>query len=111
MLQFWGVLQTTPGGTPVDTPHQGSLARYQAGCRCQACRRAYRVNAAHHQDIARLLRAHPELATRIVPPAQHGLRSTYVRWGCRCDPCKAANTNYQRQRRGRPTTAERGLST
>jgi hypothetical protein len=30
--------------------------------------------------------------------AQHGTRTSYL-YGCRCDPCRKAESNYQRERR------------
>lgn len=37
--------------------------------------------------------------------AQHGTRSFYVYYGCRCDACRAANTRYtgEHAKRGRPS--------
>ena len=37
----------------------------------------------------------------------HGARWTYTKHGCRCDECKAANTDYQRELRGRKRSGER----
>ena len=39
--------------------------------------------------------------------AQHGYRWTYTKHGCRCDECKAANTDYQRELRERKRNGER----
>lgn len=33
------------------------------------------------------------------PRAAHGTRSRYNAYGCRCEPCRAASSEYQRQRR------------
>lgn len=41
----------------------------------------------------------------------HGLRRTYVVDGCRCDPCRAANTTYARQRSRRNLHAQHGAAT
>ena len=30
---------------------------------------------------------------------EHGLRTTYTNWKCRCEACTAANTRYVRERR------------
>jgi hypothetical protein len=38
-------------------------------------------------------RRRAELASRMDIP--HGSIDTYKNWGCRCDPCQAANTVYQ----------------
>ena len=32
---------------------------------------------------------------------QHGKRTTYIQWGCRCQECKRANADYQRGARER----------
>ena len=37
----------------------------------------------------------------------HGARWTYTKHGCRCDKCKAANTDYQRELRQRKRDGER----
>jgi hypothetical protein len=45
--------------------------------------------------------------TRGLPPGdpRHGRYTTYVNWGCRCDLCKAANTEAGRAfREGRSKT-------
>lgn len=33
------------------------------------------------------------------PDRPHGLRDTYCRFGCRCEPCRDANAAYERARR------------
>lgn len=40
-------------------------------------------------------------AARATGPAgqEHGLRETYNKWGCRCDPCRAASAAYLRERK------------
>jgi hypothetical protein len=35
-------------------------------------------------------------------PIKHGTRSTYLRHKCKCEPCKAAQSEYSRKRRGEP---------
>ena len=40
------------------------------------------------------------------PKIVHGKRSTYVR-GCRCEPCKEANTQYQKDLKDRRRRGER----
>jgi hypothetical protein len=45
-----------------------------------------RVNAIRKRRA--LLASDPTLAP-------HGVRTTYVHWGCRCGPCRAANNAYQ----------------
>ena len=44
--------------------------------------------------------ARPEVS-RVASGVVHGRPSSYTVYGCRCDPCRAASTNYQRLRRAR----------
>lgn len=43
-------------------------------------------------------KAHP----RTPKPLEHGTRYAYVRHGCRCEECGAANRDYQREHRAKP---------
>jgi len=61
---------------------QGTSSRYDAGCRCAACRAA---NTARYHESTELRRR--ALARAAVP---HGSASTYRNWGCRCEPCHQA---------------------
>ena len=60
----------------------GTPSRYDAGCRCAACRAA---NTARYHESTELRRR--ALASAAVP---HGSASTYRNWGCRCEPCHQA---------------------
>ncbi|HZQ33748.1 MAG TPA: HNH endonuclease [Mycobacterium sp.] len=65
--------------------------------RCRAC---------HREHVART-RLTP--AGEIPATVQHGTNSTYVNWNCRCESCRAARRNRDRQyrrARGVPTWAE-----
>jgi hypothetical protein len=60
----------------------GTPSRYDAGCRCAACRAA---NTARYHESTELRRR--ALASAAVP---HGSASTYRNWGCHCEPCHQA---------------------
>ena len=60
----------------------GTSSRYDARCRCAACRAAN--TARYHESTETRCRA---LAGAAVP---HGSASTYRNWGCRCEPCHQA---------------------
>jgi hypothetical protein len=60
----------------------GTPSRYDAGCRCAACRAA---NTARYHESTELRRR--ALGSATVP---HGSASTYRNWGCRCEPCHQA---------------------
>ena len=40
------------------------------------------------------------------PPSKHGRRSNYIHKRCRCDDCRAVNTQYQRGLRARHAAAK-----
>lgn len=68
----------------------GSIGAYtNHRCRCEVCRKSWRLFMAEKR-AARVAR----LATE---PVAHGLYSTYTNWGCRCDRCRRANTRYARE--------------
>jgi hypothetical protein len=56
--------------------NHGTASRYNAGCRCVACREAQREQ-------------HKVMRRRKSPP-EHGTPSAYRNHGCRCDECRAA---------------------
>jgi len=60
----------------------GASSRYDAGCRCAACRAA---NTARYHESTELRRRALASAT-----VTHGSASTYRNWGCRCEPCHQA---------------------
>jgi hypothetical protein len=65
----------------------GRRGTYIKGCRCEACNQANRDGA----NIGRYSRA-----GRTPPPDSHGKATTYTNWHCRCDPCKAAQSQVNR---------------
>jgi hypothetical protein len=75
--------------------------RYNRGCTCDVCLRA------HRERLAQLRREHAAARVlidgRLVATGapQHGSRSTYVNWMCRCVPCTAAHTASLAARRRR----------
>ncbi|MFE7954442.1 hypothetical protein [Streptomyces sp. NPDC057413] len=93
-----------PGRPTVDHGH-GDHRTYIKGCRCTRCREAMRVRAVEKRAA---WRSAPSAADR----AGHGKLSTYKNYGCRCEPCKAANTEATRAgraaRREKAALAETG---
>lgn len=80
----------------------GTRTRYVAGCRCDECREANRIYVADRRR--RRGGAAAEYASRkarglAADDPRHGTRLGYNGWGCRCQPCRAANAEYQRARR------------
>ena len=74
----------------------GRVTGYSRGCRCPECRQA-NTDSLNRRKAERC--ADPAAADR----AGHGKTSTYLNYGCRCDPCKAAQSvtnrrNYQRRK-------------
>lgn len=66
----------------------GTITRYVSGCRCIACKQvaAERTKRLRHERL-----------TRPIPATvKHGTYSTYMNWGCRCEPCKAAGSAANR---------------
>jgi hypothetical protein len=78
--------------TTTRMPPHGTRAGYlaRAHCGCFACRLA---NAEYMQEWKE--RHGPQDA------AEHGTRSTYCNYGCRCAPCRAAAMAYARAYRAR----------
>lgn len=77
--------------------------RYPSGCRCPLCRTA---NAKKHREF-RAARKAKILSDPTV--AKHGLRSTYVNWGCRCQKCTDAHkASCRLEHRSRTTRAAVG---
>lgn len=75
----------------------GTRSGYQSGCRCDECRTALR-------DYARDRRRENggTQGKRVdIPEERHGKNSTYMNYGCRCDPCKAVNSAAQKAERER----------
>ncbi|MFI2426554.1 hypothetical protein ACH5A7_21070 [Streptomyces sp. NPDC018955] len=84
-------------------PRHGRASTYKSGCRCTECREANRVyQAASNKRRA----ADPALADR----AGHGRASTYINYACRCDACKAANSQRLREQRERRAIAKGAAS-
>lgn len=96
--RLWGRRHLMP--RPNASGHPSRTA-YTHGCRCDGCRAA---NAAYHSAWRH--------RTRRTDPGRrnatggggtgrgwsHGL-SGYVSYGCRCDVCRVAHTDYRRARR------------
>lgn len=92
------------GRPPVDHGH-GDHRTYQKGCRCDACRDAYRLYAA---ELRARRAGDPSSADR----AGHGKPSTYKNHGCRCEPCSKANSAdvaaFRRRKRRAEALVETG---
>lgn len=79
-----------PKGEPVE---HGTVKKYRALCRCDACRIAW----------ASYCREEREKRSKVAPKntrLKHGSISTYNNWGCRCDKCKAAAKTYRHANSG-----------
>lgn len=83
----------------------GIPSSYNRGCRCDECR------ARHAERVRGNVAAHYErnVARRVLVDGRwfapdrdglHGRRDTYIRFGCRCEPCTDANAEYERRRAG-----------
>ena len=73
-----------------DIPRHGTSARYDRGCRCDACR----------ADAARRVREwRHDIAGRTPPDTVHGTINGYNNWRCRCEPCKDARRAYNAARK------------
>jgi len=48
-----------------------------------------------------------QLVATHLPPERHGSARVYDKWFCRCTPCTAANSVYQRELRERKGTPSR----
>lgn len=75
--------------------HGGSGAGYVRGCRCDVCTQANtdRCRARRDERLAARVEVNGRLV--VVDETQvenHGKRSTYMNWGCRCVPCTDSNT-------------------
>jgi hypothetical protein len=72
-------------------------------CRCQTCRATWSVRT--RARVWARMEKRKLVDGRLVAPLSadcHGKGSTYRNWGCRCEPCTAANRARQAERRARP---------
>lgn len=73
----------------------GKVATYNAGCRCDLCRKA----GNECRRVQRYLSSE-----RLVPAGAHGKATTYQNRMCRCDECyeasQAAHEEWRRRRVG-----------
>lgn len=83
-------------------PWHGTITGYNRHrCRQPACRAAARAATAEARQrrlalrVERGGRSYAERDTN-GNPLPHGDASTYQNWGCRCEPCTAANTSKGR---------------
>jgi hypothetical protein len=80
----------------------GTSTRYQAGCRCEECTRAWR----RYQSKRRKERWAYTQANGLPSDVRHS-STAYSNWGCRCAVCTEAwriyYSDYQRRRRAAVT--------
>lgn len=62
-------------------------------CRCDECRAAHAERFRHERQARR------ERLTEEASALEHGTKSTYSNWGCRCAPCTEANKRAFADRR------------
>lgn len=88
----------------------GQLQTYnRLGCRCQRCRLAME-NHREAIGLARRIPAGPTRRTRkpkATKPIPHGTPNGYTNYGCRCDACRKAASEYHKAQRLRRKAAER----
>lgn len=73
------------------TIHQGSPSCYTNNkCREDVCKAAW-AKYNKEQRAKRALQPLPE-------GREHGVYTTYTNYGCRCTPCKRANTDQRKKR-------------
>lgn len=64
---------------------------YKRGCRCVQCTREHTARTTEDRDKRyRRLREDPDMQV------EHGTANTYQNWGCRCDECYVAYSDYQK---------------
>jgi ParB-like chromosome segregation protein Spo0J len=73
-------------GNPPDYHRHGTIAMYDRGCRCNACKdaEAQKKRKSKHSARERLQKGEAEI--------EHGKLSSYYYWGCRCEACCQAAT-------------------
>ncbi len=76
---------------PMSERAHGLTSTYQAGCRCDDCKRAQADYAKQRYEARK--------AGDVRKPGErkHGTRAMYLRGGCRCAECKAAESTYRRE--------------
>lgn len=75
-----------------DARHGKATSYGNYGCRCELCAAAWReaVKAKRAERRAtRVLDADGFLV--VTANVRHGVPSTYINWGCQCQPCRAAH--------------------
>lgn len=72
------------------TDHGGSGRRYEDGCRCPVCTEAHRVRITRRRNERRAGRVLVDGRLVAWQAPEHGRRSTYSNWGCRCVLCALA---------------------
>ena len=75
----------------------GTRSGYQSGCRCDECRTALKIYARERRQQ----NGGTNGKRTDLPESRHGVNSTYMNYGCRCESCKAVNSEAQRAERER----------
>ena len=88
-------------GLPKNYSGHGTRLGHSDQCACRQCRRQTEKRLAREERM--LIRKGRSMGVNVdlarMETVHHGSRSTYINLGCRCAPCKAANTAYIRQHR------------
>lgn len=82
-------------------PEHGTVARYKhrkSPCRCVECKEAKRLDEARGRRLRGIQPRNSGLT--------HGTLSGYKNHKCRCDNCKEANNNYQKEYFARRRSAD-----
>lgn len=90
-LVDWAKANQTHFGDKKKDTH-GHVQCYNAGCRCDECKRANTARANKSREVREAKQLDPD-------DPRHGTYNFYVNWGCRCEPCTKTNTtNYKRSK-------------
>lgn len=83
---------------PHDRRH-GTRTGYLYGCRCDRCRRAQRDYSSSFSGEYRKAKQFKQFKELLADPddPRHGTKTGYA-YGCRCEECRKANSDYERGR-------------
>lgn len=85
-----------------DIPHGTTVGYSTYGCRCADCRKANTARCQRYRDANReKVRAYGAKTRARLKQSEnipHGTLNAYANYGCRCDECKAVQSEYNRRR-------------